>query len=195
MNCNAAASSSTCRVTVVIAPIYLHEPLEGVHTIQSAAHTHSCRSGSHRYKVSWPQCKGACTHVDVAVLISRSGINTRVAYQSLWYPATFAVEPGLKPFVNKRKTYYPMQDKSSVWRYTLFYSMSARALLVHWWSYQNHTLIMDSVCWRHLQTLDILVDGPQADLIREEATALRAESGLVPGHEGAQVASAAKQSE
>ncbi|KAK9856143.1 hypothetical protein WJX84_009044 [Apatococcus fuscideae] len=46
----------------------------------------------------------------------------------------------------------------------------------------------------HLQTLDILVDGPQADLIREEATALRAESGLVPGHEGAQVASAAKQS-
>lgn len=54
---------------------------------------------------------------------------------------------------------------------------------------------MDSVCWRHVQTLDILVDGPQADLIREEATALRAESGLVPGHEGAQVASAAKQSE
>ena len=46
-----------------------------------------------------------------------------------------------------------------------------------------------------MQTLDILVDGPQADLIREEATALRAESGLVPGHEGAQVASAAKQSE
>lgn len=60
---------------------------------------------------------------------------------------------------------------------------------------QNHTSLMDSVCWRHVQTLDILVDGPQADLIREEATALRAESGLVPGHEGAQVASAAKQSE
>ena len=46
-----------------------------------------------------------------------------------------------------------------------------------------------------MQTLDILVDGPQADLIRTEATALRAESGLVPGHEGAQVASALRQSE
>ncbi|KAK9849785.1 hypothetical protein WJX84_011612 [Apatococcus fuscideae] len=45
----------------------------------------------------------------------------------------------------------------------------------------------------HLQTLDILVDGPQADLIREEAIALRAESGLIPGQQGVEVASAAAQ--
>ena len=46
-----------------------------------------------------------------------------------------------------------------------------------------------------MQTLDILVDGPQADLIREEAIALRAESGLIPGQQGVEVASAAAQSE